>query len=224
MPQGIYRTTSSKIGNFYINRKGGVPDFVSKADVVFVNGINHTDQAALKKAAKIAYEAGKPVDLIYNPTEGPHKDIRESMIELTSGTEMKFTETLRLQKICAALNSEPPKPLVLIGHSQGSISTLNALRLYIEQDLKIPPEVVKQGKQAIIGFIKSKEAEPCRNGDSCFRSWDCWSSFRRGLEAGGSRRKRTPSTAEWRRASSRTRRRPGWSAVPKKPSGPGTRK
>jgi hypothetical protein len=150
---------SPQTGKPAINRTGKVPDFVLKADVFCVNGIKQTAQAALEKAAKISYEAGKPVYLIYNPTESTSKDIEESLIELTRGKEMTFTKTLR-EQICEALDSKSPKSLVLIGHSQGSISTLNALRLYIEQDLKIPPEVVKQakkqGNQVIINFIKSK--------------------------------------------------------------------
>jgi hypothetical protein len=125
---------SPQTGKPAINRTGKVPAFVAMADNALVNGIRQDANAALSKAAGIAYEIGKPVDLIYNPTEGPIQDIYESMMELTTGNPTDFTRTLLSYKIRKDLPNGIP--LFLMGHSQGSISVLNALRLYVEEEYK----------------------------------------------------------------------------------------
>jgi spore coat assembly protein SafA len=142
--------------------------FLKKADIVFVNGILTDEKDAKSQAQKITdalpKEAGKKADLVYNPTAlnpttgivgGLCGDLLECRQELNRGQAPGHTLQLQ-EKIRDHLNQAPPKPLVLVGYSQGSISTLNAVKRYIEQDLTVPPEIQQKGPEAVKQFIKDK--------------------------------------------------------------------
>jgi spore coat assembly protein SafA len=132
--------------------------FLKKADIVFVNGIL-TDKKGAESQAKtitdaLPKEAGKKADLVYNPTRNLVDDLLECRQELNAG--QPTDHTLQLQQKIRDHLKDPPKPLVLVGYSQGSISTLNAVKRYIEQDLKVPPEIQQKGPEAVKQFIKDK--------------------------------------------------------------------
>jgi spore coat assembly protein SafA len=133
--------------------------FLKKADIVFVNGILTDENGAKSQAQKITdalpKEAGKKADLVYNPTRNLVDDLLECRQELNAGQPTDHTLQLQ-QKIREHLEHNPPKPLVLVGYSQGSISTLNAVKRYIEQDLTVPPEIQRKGPEAVKQFIKDK--------------------------------------------------------------------
>jgi len=133
--------------------------FLKKADIVFVNGILTDENGAKSQAQKITdalpKEAGKKADLVYNPTRNLVDDLLECRQELNAGQPTDHTLQLQ-QKIREHFEHNPPKPLVLVGYSQGSISTLNAVKRYIEQDLKVPPEIQRKGPEAVKQFIKNK--------------------------------------------------------------------
>lgn len=106
-------------------------------NVFYINGILTKSDSAEKGATEVANLINKPVTLLYNPTEGPIKDLIESSITLAhlpieikivNDTADKFYNTLK-----------NGKDLKIVSHSQGSSIVASALT-------KIEKRLIHEGK------------------------------------------------------------------------------
>lgn len=106
-------------------------------DVYYINGMITKPKAAEKGATAVANLVNKPVTLLYNPTEGPIRDLIEAALQVAhipmelktvNSTVERFSETLK-----------NGKELKVIGHSQGAAIAASALT-------KIEKELISQGK------------------------------------------------------------------------------
>lgn len=97
----------------------------SSQDVYYINGILTGKNSAEKSAEKVADLVNKPVNLIYNPSEGFLNDVVEAAVEVmdihapqqvVDKTAERFHDTLK-----------SGKELKIVAHSQGAAITAQAL-------------------------------------------------------------------------------------------------
>lgn len=115
--------------NFYSKTMNPVklnPSFDSKKeDLFYVNGILTKSDSAEKQAKETANLVGKPVTLLYNPTEGFLNDVVESALQVMNIDNKKSTVNDTSEKFYQTLKGG--KELKVVAHSQGAAITAQAL-------------------------------------------------------------------------------------------------
>lgn len=108
------------------------PDLFPGEAWFFINGIA-TDKELLKLNGKyISKLFQRPIELIYNPTQGPFLDLLECM----TGRTFDFISgpgAYALERISAALSDPEKSRVILMGHSQGGIILSNVVAALIER-------------------------------------------------------------------------------------------
>ena len=105
-------------------------------DILWVNGVRTPPAARQQIATHMADTLGRPVYLLHNPTEGMAADLLEAYRELYTGTPTPVTRQLTqiLVQRMLTWRAHPQAPgITLIGHSQGSIQIVHAVRDAIDQ-------------------------------------------------------------------------------------------
>ncbi len=110
--------------------------FFADTDILWVNGMRTPPADRYQIAVHMADTLGRPVHLLHNPTEGPPVDLLEAYRELYTGVPTPVTQQLTSILIHRMLTwrANPGAPgITLIGHSQGSIQIVHAVRNAIDQ-------------------------------------------------------------------------------------------
>lgn len=98
----------------------------------FVNGIATDKELLALNGRYLVKLFHRPIELIYNPTEGPIGDL----IECVLGRTFDFVSApaeYALERVSAALSSPDKDRVVLIGHSQGGIIVSKVVNALIER-------------------------------------------------------------------------------------------
>jgi hypothetical protein len=90
----------------------------------FINGILTSPKVASINAKYLSHVFGRPINVIYNPTEGFGKDMAECILGRTFNHKSKVSD---LAVACIKPVLEAGKKVKLIGHSQGGIISSNVL-------------------------------------------------------------------------------------------------
>jgi hypothetical protein len=104
-------------------KDGSLP---SSPKIYAINGIATNELTRSDMGNETSKLLGKQVNLINNSTEGPAVDLLECAKELYLGIPSKPTQTLA-SEIYKNLTQNPPQKMELIGYSQGTIMTTNAI-------------------------------------------------------------------------------------------------
>lgn len=130
-------------------KEGGL---ASSPKVYAINGIATNDLTRSDMGNETSKLLNKQVNLINNSTEGPAVDLLECAKELFLGIPSKPTQTLA-SEISKNLTKNPPEKMELIGYSQGTIMTTNAISMAIT-DLKSKGYSDQQIKQLMSDNVK----------------------------------------------------------------------
>lgn len=102
------------------------PDRFPNEAWFFVNGIA-TDKEMLQLNGRyLSRLFQRPIELIYNPTEGPFADILECIMSRTFDFVSEPAE-YTLERISIALSNPAKQRVILLGHSQGGIIVANVV-------------------------------------------------------------------------------------------------
>lgn len=123
----------------------------SKESLFYVNGILTKGDSAEKQTQEISNLVGKPVTLLYNPTEGFVNDVVESALQVMNIKNDKSTVNATSEKFYQTLKSG--KELKVVAHSQGAAISAQALtnvekRLLMET--RNPSEVKEMMKKVTV--------------------------------------------------------------------------
>jgi hypothetical protein len=108
------------------------PDRFPREAWFFVNGIATDKELLLLNGRYLAKLFRRPVELIYNPTEGPFSDLLECVLGRTFDFVSSPAE-YALERLSIALSNPEKERVVLIGHSQGGIIVSNVVAGLIER-------------------------------------------------------------------------------------------
>jgi hypothetical protein len=120
---------NKEITSFYkktINPSKSIDDKKTNNESVFyINGILTKSSSAEKQTKEIAELTGKPITLLYNPTEGFVNDVIESAFQVMNINTKKSTVNDTAEVFYQTLKSG--KELKVVAHSQGAAITAQAL-------------------------------------------------------------------------------------------------
>ena len=98
----------------------------------FVNGIATNKEILRLNGRYLSLLFGRPIELIYNPTLGPLRDLLECMTGRTFDFASAPAE-YALERVSAALSDRDTERVVLMGHSQGGIIVSNVVSGIIDR-------------------------------------------------------------------------------------------
>ncbi|MFN8672853.1 MAG: hypothetical protein U0457_12325 [Candidatus Sericytochromatia bacterium] len=136
----------------------------SNEDIYYINGILTKSASAEKQTQEVANLLGKPVTLLYNPTEGFAKDVLEAALQVMNIENDKSTVNDTADRFYDTLKSG--KELKIVAHSQGAAITAQALAkvekklLFENEDPSKVSELLKKVTVTTIGGASSKEDYP----------------------------------------------------------------
>lgn len=108
------------------------PDRFSREAWFFVNGVA-TDKEMLRlNGTYLARLFQRPIELIYNPTQGPLVDLIECVVGRSFGFVTSPAE-YTLERISTMLTNAEKDRVILMGHSQGGIIIANVVAGLIER-------------------------------------------------------------------------------------------
>ena len=108
------------------------PDHFPREAWFFVNGIAADKELLTLNGRYLVKLFQRPIELIYNPTEGPFSDLLECVLGRTFDFVSAPAE-YTLERVSLALSNPEKDRVILIGHSQGGIIVSNVVSGLIER-------------------------------------------------------------------------------------------
>ena len=108
------------------------PDHFPREAWFFVNGIATDKELLALNGRYLVKLFQRPIELIYNPTEGPLSDLLECMLGRTFDFVSAPAE-YALERVSLALTDPEKDRVILMGHSQGGIIVSNVVSGLIER-------------------------------------------------------------------------------------------
>ena len=108
------------------------PDRFPREAWFFVNGIATDKELLTLNGLYLSKVFQRPIELIYNPTEGPFADIFECIMGRTFDF-VSVPAEYALERLSIALSNPGKDRVILMGHSQGGIIVANVVAALIER-------------------------------------------------------------------------------------------
>ncbi|MBW2734874.1 MAG: hypothetical protein JRH20_21020 [Deltaproteobacteria bacterium] len=108
------------------------PERFSREAWFFINGIASDKEMLRLNGMYLAKLFQRPIELIYNPTQGPIADLLECVVGRTFDFVTSPAE-YALERVSAALSNPEKDRVILMGHSQGGIIVASVVAGLIER-------------------------------------------------------------------------------------------